>query len=369
MNYDPYKALYIHIPFCKSRCAYCDFSTDAVKSDSKIVRDYVDKLILDLREASKARKLDEIKTVYIGGGTPTHLGHDKLVELVYFLSTTLNMQNIIEFTVEANPESLTEEIVKDIYALGVNRLSIGVQSFNDEVLKTLFRIHDSNQAKKAIEIAKLRFENVSIDLMCGIYGQSEQIWKNDLKTAVELDVQHVSVYPLTVEPKTKFYKLCMKGKMPWPDDDAQADMMSKAAEILGDKGFSRYEVASYARPSFESKHNSAYWSGASYLGVGRSATTMTQNATHRMREQDDVIVEDLNEKQMVAEDIMLGFRMSKGVSFGKIESATNLLPELPQTLEELKNKGLIEKTDTSFIPTTLGWLCGNELYGEIFDLA
>ena len=139
MSYDPYKALYIHIPFCKARCAYCDFSTDAVSNDSKIVRSYLDKIILELRQASKQGKLDEIETIYIGGGTPTHLGHDKLVELVYFLSTTLNMQNIAEFTVEANPESLTKEIVKDIFALGVNRLSIGVQSFNDEVLQNLSR--------------------------------------------------------------------------------------------------------------------------------------------------------------------------------------------------------------------------------------
>ena len=369
MNYDPYKALYIHIPFCKARCAYCDFSTDAVSNDSKIVRSYLDKIILELRQASKQGKLDEIETIYIGGGTPTHLGHDKLVELVYFLSTTLNMQSISEFTVEANPESLTEKIVKDIFALGVNRLSIGVQSFNDEVLQNLSRIHDSSTAKNAIFAAKTRFENVSIDLMCGVPLQTLEIWQHDLKTATELGVQHVSVYPLTIEPKTKFYKLCMKGKMAWPDDDLQADMMDSASDILADAGFERYEVASYALSGFESKHNSAYWQGVPYIGFGKSAATMTQNSERRMRIQDDYVTDDLNRAQMEAEDVMLGFRMSQGVNDARIKQASEYLPDLNNKLDELQKRGLIEHTGQAYVPTHEGWLCGNELYGEIFDLA
>ena len=369
MPYQPYKAMYIHIPFCKKRCSYCDFTTEACDCDSRKVTKYLDKLILDIRESSKQGKLKKIETVYIGGGTPTHIGHDWLVELMYLLTTTLYMQNVTEFTIEANPESLTEEIVKDIFALGVNRLSLGVQSFNDDTLRCLGRVHDSAKAKKAIEIAKTRVENVSIDLMFGLPDQTLDMWEKDLKTAANIGIQHVSVYPLTIEENTKFYKLAMRGKLNLPDDDLQADMMDSAASILGDAGFERYEVASYALPGFESKHNCAYWQGVPYIGFGKSAATMTQNHERRMRIQDEYVTDDLNRAQMEAEDVMLGFRMSKGVSDARVFAASEYVPELPAKLKELEAKGLIEHRGEAYVPTHEGWLCGNELYGEIFDLA
>ena len=369
MPYDPYKAMYIHIPFCKQRCAYCDFVTDAVKRDSSIVRKYIDKLIVDVREASKQGKLSEIETVYIGGGTPTHLGHDKLIELVYFLSTTLFMQNVVEFSIEANPESLTEEIVKDIYALGVNRISLGVQSFDDDELTRLGRIHSADDAKNAIEIAKSRFDYVSIDLMCGLPDQTIEMWKKNLELAVAQGIQHISIYPLTIEEGTKFYKLAMRGKLNLPDDDVQADMMDVAEKCLSSSGFKRYEVASYSLPNFESKHNSCYWQGVPYIGFGKSAVTMTQNSERRMRVQDGIVVDDLNRAQMEAEDVMLGFRMSQGVNDARIKQASEYLPDLNNKLDELQKRGLIEHTGQAYVPTHEGWLCGNELYGEIFDLA
>lgn len=369
MPYDPYKAMYVHIPFCKKRCAYCDFATEACDRDSKAIRKYLDKLILEIREASSQGKLEKIETVYIGGGTPTHIGHDKIVELAYFLTTTLYMKNVAEFTIEANPESLTEEIVKDVYALGVNRISLGVQSFTDEMLTNLGRIHDVQVAKKAIEIAKTRFDNVSIDLMCGLPNQTLSMWEEDLKTAIDAQVQHISIYPLTIEENTKFYKLAMRGKLNLPDDDLQADMMDAAAKILSDANFERYEVASYALPGFESKHNCSYWQGVPYIGFGKSAATMTQNNERRMRIQDGVVTDDLNKAQMEAEDVMLGFRMSKGVSDERIKKASEFLPALNGTLVDLEDRGLIAHKNSAYVPTHKGWLCGNELYGEIFDLA
>ncbi len=369
MNHDPYRALYIHIPFCKARCFYCDFCTEAIKNDSRRVRKYLDRIIEEIRDWSKKGELDQIKTIYIGGGTPTHLGHKNLVELIYLISTTIDLRNVDEFTIEANPESLTEEIVKDIYALGVNRISIGVQSFNDDHLKSLGRIHDSSDAQRAIEIAQARFENVSIDLMCGLVGQTIDEWKADIEIAKSLRIQHISVYPLTAEEKTPYYKKCMRGKLPWPDQDLQADMMESAAELLSECGFSRYEVASYSLPSFESKHNIAYWSGIPYLGIGDSAATMTQNSSRRMRIQDRQVLDDLTYEQMVAEDIMLAFRMSRGVSCDQIRAASSTLPDIEGCIDKLLDKGLIEQVRDRYIPTKLGWLNGNELYGDIFDLA
>lgn len=369
MAYDPYKALYIHIPFCKSRCIYCDFCTDAVDSNFEGVRNYLDMLMLDLRAASKEGKLAEIETVYIGGGTPTHLGHDKLVELVYFLSTTLYMQNVQEFTIEANPESLTEEIVKDIYSLGVNRISLGVQSFRDNDLQTLGRVHNAERAKEAIQIAKARFENVSIDLMCGLPGQTLDDWKDNLAQAAKLPITHISIYPLTVEQGTPLYKQCMRGKMPWPDDDLQADMMEEAAKFLTANGFHRYEVASYAKPGFESKHNCIYWTGVPYIGFGKSAATMTQNDELRIRTQDGVVTDQLARTQMEAEDVMLGMRMSAGVSDERVNEASKYLNRLNDTFLKLIHDGLVVHEDGRYKPTERGWLCGNELYSAIFDLA
>lgn len=167
----PYEALYIHIPFCKSKCAYCDFASEAISADDPRIEAYIDELILSIRAASRADLLGDLKTVYIGGGTPTHIGNKQLSRLLYALSLSMHLTPEVECTLEVNPESLTEAMVKDLFALGVTRLSFGVQSFDDAVLATLGRAHDAEQARKAIERAQLRFENISLDLMCGLLGR------------------------------------------------------------------------------------------------------------------------------------------------------------------------------------------------------
>ena len=168
MAYDPYKALYLHIPFCVKRCGYCDFATSAVERDSPIIDEYVESLVMDIRRASREGKLGAIETVYLGGGTPSYIGMRRLSMLLYALSMSMHLEPEVECTMEANPESLTAPMVRDIWALGVNRLSLGVQSFDDEVLRILGRAHDAEAARAAVRAAQERFENVSVDLMCGI---------------------------------------------------------------------------------------------------------------------------------------------------------------------------------------------------------
>ena len=270
---------------------------------------------------------------------------------------------------EANPDSLDERMVRDIWALGVNRLSIGVQSFDDEVLRILGRAHDADRAREAIRIAQDRFENVSIDLMCGIPGQSAESFKSSVEEAVQLGVKHVSVYPLTIEPFTYFDKLVMAGEMEEPDDDVEAMHMELAERILTDAGFTRYEVANYAKPGFESKHNSSYWTGVPYIGIGEQATTMTQNAEHRMRVVNGQVVDDLDHRQMEAEDLMLGMRMARGVSDERVASALEWIPNALDELESLEADGYVEHVDGCWRPTRLGWLCGNDLYSRLLDLA
>lgn len=369
MGHDPYRALYIHVPFCVSRCAYCDFTTCAMEAGAPVIDEYFEQLISRIRELSRAGELAHIETVYIGGGTPTHAGAKNLASLLYALGVSMHLSPEVECSVEANPESLTERLVNDMWALGANRLSIGVQSFDDDVLRTLGRAHDGKDAHRAIAIAQGRFNNVSIDLMCGVPGQTPKSFEQDVRTAIDLGVAHISIYPLTIEEHTLFARMVRAGQLEEPDEDVQADMMEASARLLRQAGYERYEVASYAREGYQSRHNTAYWSGVPYVGVGTSATTMTQNAQRRMRVQDGQVVDDLDAVEMAAEDMMLAMRMARGVSFAEVERAALLLPRLNAVLDRACAQGLIVREDGRFKPTEWGWLCGNELYGALLDSA
>ena len=367
--HDPYRALYLHLPFCVKRCSYCDFATAAVPAESRQIDEYVEDLCLHIRRKSKEGELGGISTVYLGGGTPSHVGMPRLSMLLYTLGLSMRLEPDVECTMEANPESLTSSMVRDIWALGVNRLSIGVQSFDDHVLGILGRAHDAQGAKRAIACARERFENVSVDLMCGIPGQSIESFEDSVNTAIDCGVSHVSVYPLTIEPHTPFDAMVMSGQLAEPDDDVEAEHMQAAARILSQAGYERYEVASYAKPGFECRHNIAYWTGVPYLGLGRSAASMTQNAERRMRIQDGQVTDDLDAGEMAAEDMMLGMRMSRGIPDGLVQRAAQLLPKTSETLDALAEQGLCEHIEGHWRPTERGWLCGNQLYGALFDLA
>ena len=374
MPHDPYKALYLHVPFCIRRCGYCDFTTAAVAADSPVMDEYVESLVMDIRRKSREGELGALETVYIGGGTPSFLGQKRLSSLLYALSLSLHLTSEVECTMEANPESLTEPMVRDIWALGVNRLSIGVQSFDDAVLRTLGRAHDADGARRAIAAARTRFANVSVDLMCGIPGQSAASFAESVREAVDAGVTHVSVYPLTIEPHTPFDRAVMRGEMPEPDEDVEAEAMEAARSILEGAGFARYEVASYARPGFECRHNIAYWTGVPYLGLGTSAVTMTQNAERRMRVQDGRVVDDLDARQMAAEDLMLGMRRAVGVPDAQVVAAGKVIDggaggSVAEAFAELEVLDLARHADGRWRPTDTGWLCGNELYGRLLDLA
>ncbi len=369
MPHEPYKALYIHIPFCVSRCAYCDFATEAVPTDSADIQDYIEHLCVDIRRKSKEGELANLETVYIGGGTPTHVGTSRISMLLYTLSTSMRLEPDVECTMEANPESLTENMVNDIWALGVNRLSIGVQSFNDRLLQILGRAHDADTARRALSFARERFTNISVDLMCGLPGQSLEEFRESIEEAVELGAKHISVYPLTIEENTGFEKMVFKDQIDKPDEDVEADMMQLAAETLAQRGFNRYEVASYALPGFECRHNISYWTGKPYIGLGVSAVTMTQNSERRMRVQNDEVTDDLRPDQMIAEDLMLAMRMTSGVSDDMVLRASELLPNAEEVFENLVERGLVIHKDGRWMPTERGWLCDNDLSEALFDLA
>lgn len=368
----PYEALYIHIPFCKSKCAYCDFASAAILADDPRIEAYIDELILQIRAASRADLLGNIKTVYIGGGTPTHIGNKQLSRLLYALSLSMHLTPEVECTLEANPESLTEAMVKDLFALGVTRLSFGVQSFDDKVLRLLGRAHDAQQARKAIELAQLRFQNISLDLMGGIPGQSIDSFSSSVKEALSLGVAHVSIYPLTIEEGTRLRDLMDASAFVESEEalsDAAAEMMVCAEELLTAHGFHRYEVASYARAGYECEHNKMYWTGKPYLGIGHGAVSMKQNGTGRVRFSNGHVQETLTYEQALVEDLMLGMRMSRGVCVEEARAVDALVPNVLSAFAALEEKGLVLERAGRFIPSEKGWLYGNEIFTTLLDLA
>ena len=368
MDFEPYKALYIHVPFCQKRCLYCDFDTRACAADDSCLDSYTEQIIKDIRAASRKDLLGLLETVYIGGGTPTFLGNARLSNILYTLSLSMHLTPEVECTLEANPESLTSAMVKDLFALGVTRISLGVQSFDDDVLKTLGRIHSTQKAKQAIAIARERFENVSIDLMCGIPGQTMESFAESIETALALGVKHISVYPLILEEGTPFSSMEAQGVFGF-DEDTGAEMMEAAASMLERAGMHRYEVASYAYHGFESRHNQAYWTGKPYLGLGPGAVTMKQNCLERIRMKNGAVEECIDVFQYTAEDLMLGMRRSAGVSDDHLSQASILLPGALDVFETLESQGFVEHRNGAWVPTKRGWLFGNQMYSALLDLA
>lgn len=369
---------------------------------------YLETLILQIRRASRNSLFGSIKTIYIGGGTPTYFGHKRLLNLIYTLSLSINLEQVEEFSIEANPESLTEQMVKDLYALGVNRISLGAQSFDDADLSFYGRIHNSQKTLEAIQVLKTRFENFSLDLICGAQTQTLHSWEQSVLAALKTGAKHISIYPLTLEENTPLYKMVKEEKAFIADSDLQADMMLAADKILTKHGMQRYEVASYSYPHYESKHNMSYWTGKSYLGLGiASASMLTPNDfiacraanlfqrkscpdneklssdTFRVRLTilDDFNafadqymafysdIETLTYKESLLEDIMLGFRMTQGVDVELVQKASTCVPQIPLVLDNLLADGLITKRNTHYIPTQKGWLCGNEIYVNVWNLA
>ena len=400
-------ALYLHIPFCAQKCFYCDFSSWSTRQDDNRMSNYVKALKHQLDEAAQLGLLSVTKTVYMGGGTPSLLGQDAVDLAQHVLSLTLPS----EFSMEANPDSLSDDLLANLSKGGVTRISLGVQSFNDNELKRLGRIHSADLAYDKVLAAKERGYNVSVDLMCAIPEQTERSWEHTLSRFVSLGVDHVSVYPLTIEDGTALAKQTQDKDTPWNAYDVQADRMQAASKALQAAGFVRYEVASYARNQKSCKHNKMYWTGESYLGLGTSAASMLtafeydtlakENASLPSRPQDAIRVrlvvldspkkiaegvslfstefdvEFLTHREAVAEDLMLHARLTEPIAPALLDESEQLFGAL--TLQEVFDAcvqdELLECVDAadfeikaSYRPTKKGWLLGNELYGRLWEL-
>lgn len=406
-------ALYVHVPFCAQKCRYCDFDSRSFASCElgAALDAYFEQLFARLDAFGKVGALDQISTVYVGGGTPSLAG-ERLVELARRISAWCAP---VEFTCEANPESLTAELATALAKVGVTRVSLGVQTLDNTELTAIGRIHDADQAFAAIVTVKNAGLDVSCDLMCGLPGQTASSWKRTLDGVLAAAPHHVSVYPLTLEEGTPLYRMACRDESLEPDEDFQAACMDVARERLGAAGYHPYEVASYALDGHECAHNIAYWTGRGYLGLGRSAAGMldaedfdrlaglfpgvsSRGDAFRVRlvqRDDDATAfeaEYLPQREAAAEDLMLACRMTRGVASDLLIRVARVIPadELTAACDRVLELGLAtwvpetlgvhEGPFTSadvvaghvrarLAPTHLGWLDGNVLFELFWDLA
>ena len=264
--------LYVHIPFCRRKCLYCDFPSYA--GQERLMPDYVDALKREMFLAATVwhKFSGSPQTVYIGGGTPTVLGGNLLGEVIRAVTGNFGVDESTEFTVEVNPGTADKDTLLRLRRLGVNRLSIGVQSFDDRVLNILGRIHDAQAAQQTINDARCAgFDNISLDLMYGLPGQSLAVWRESLERAVALGVTHISAYGLQLEAGTEFYRRERAGKLALPDAATEEAMYDLLTDFLPAQGYGRYEISNFAQPGYFSRHNMGYWQNVPYGGLGAAA--------------------------------------------------------------------------------------------------
>ena len=314
--------LYIHIPFCRKACNYCNFHFSTSLNQ---INEMVSSIAKEME--MRAKEIDEeINTIYFGGGTPSLLHIGLLETLMNAAREHYNINDQAEITLEANPDDIDLEKAEAWKTLGINRFSIGIQSFADENLKWMNRAHNAKQSITAVDIIKQTgFQNYSIDLIYGTPGQSMEGWIKDLRTAFELGVPHLSCYALTVEEKTALNSLIKKGELPEINQDEQAERFEALMQLSADAGYHHYEISNFALPGYESKHNSAYWEGAVYLGFGPSAHSFDgvkrkwnisnnnayiKSLTNHLLPQKE---ETLSKKDVLNEYIMTALRQSKGI--------------------------------------------------------
>ena len=267
--------IYIHIPFCKQACNYCNFYFNTSLR-------YKDELTASLKQELILRKPflenEKIETIYFGGGSPSLLDADEIQKIIDTIHKNYNIGNLKEITIEANPDDLTEQKITAFKSTDINRFSIGVQSFFDEDLVWMNRAHNAQQADRAIKTAQDKgFEKITIDLIYGTPTLTDENWKHNLNKAIDLDIPHISAYSLTVEEKTPLHKLIKLNKKENVDESKSAFQMNMLMEILTAKGFEHYEISNFAKPNFYAVHNTNYWKGVPYLGIGPSAHSYKEN--------------------------------------------------------------------------------------------
>lgn len=374
--------MYIHIPFCHQICHYCDFNK--VFFDNQPVDEYVESVGQELQlMKEEGISFAQLETVFIGGGTPTSLSEKQLARLLEIIGTYVEIASLKEFTTEANPDELTMGKLKVLKSGGINRLSIGVQSFDEELLKKIGRTHNANDPIRVIKEAReIGFDNISIDLIYGLPGQTIEQWQATLDQATALDLEHYSGYSLIVEPKTVFYNLMNKGKLPLPGEDAETEMLEMLIVHMEKVGRGQYEVSNFAKPGYTSAHNLLYWQNEAYAGVGAGAHGYMNGERysnvgpikHYMASLEEgkrpiFQTHTVTEVEAMEEEMFLGLRKKSGVSAAHFEQkfGRSLAEVYGETLTSLIDKGLVEEQEGVFSLTHIGLFRGNEVFQQFLQ--
>ncbi|MBR2179802.1 MAG: radical SAM family heme chaperone HemW [Selenomonadaceae bacterium] len=371
--------IYIHIPFCRAKCKYCAFNSIVAQND--LIDEYVDALCMEIKQSIQTQA---VSTIYFGGGTPSILNIKQLSKIVDTLYKDYDLSHCIEFTIEANPGTVNKSYFNDLRKLGINRLSLGVQSFDDKLLHNLGRIHNSEEAIENVKTAVSIFDNVSIDLMYDLPNQTAQILKNTLDTAITLHTQHISIYGLEVEEGTEFGRLQGLGDLKLPDDDESDKMYELITKELPQHGFQRYEISNFAIEGFESRHNLGYWSDTEYLGLGAGAHSYIQSEstfglrfsnTSNIREYIDgiksgldikITEEILTQKAAMEEFCFLALRKAEGIDLNQFTDkfGVDINCVYSETIDKLKYEGLIDVSNSHIKLNKRGMKYGNYAFAE-----
>ncbi|HET8752839.1 MAG TPA: radical SAM family heme chaperone HemW [Salinimicrobium sp.] len=341
--------IYLHIPFCKQACHYCDFHfSTSLKKKGELVDALCTELQLRKDEIPR-----EIETIYFGGGTPSLLEAEELQQIFETIYANYKVSDNPEITLEANPDDLSEEKIKMLGNSPVNRLSIGVQSFFEEDLKLMNRAHNAAEALDSISLAKKYFQNISIDLIYGVPGMSEERWKKNLEITLDLGVPHVSSYALTVEPKTVLKKMIETGKIAAVEDLLAGNHYEILTETMEKAGFDNYEFSNFGKPGFFSRNNTAYWFGKPYLGIGPSAHSFDGNSRKWNVSNNTLYIKSIQKGQIPAEIeelstadryneyVMTRLRTKWGISISEVEEKFG--SEYKNYLLKESKKGILDK--------------------------
>lgn len=370
--------VYLHIPFCRSRCSYCDFATDVYR-DAGVVETYVDAVCSEIERNphSQIPNPRSIDTIYFGGGTPSLLSPTQVEKILNSVRNVFDVADNAEITMEMNPATVTPETLAAFRELGINRASFGVQTFNERDLKLLARGHDGNDARNTFRMLRdAGFDNVSFDLIAGLPGQSIEDWKRNLEEAVSMQPEHLSLYLLEIHAGTPLAEQLRTGRRPLPDESLAADMYEVMIDALAAAGYEQYEISNFSKPGFESRHNTKYWRLETVYGFGVSAHSFDGHERYanerdtaayvRLIESDgsaEVSRETVNAE---SEFIFLGLRLNEGVGLTEFTErfAADLVQRYRSQTEDLVDKGLIDISDGRVRLTRRGMLFSNEVFAE-----
>ncbi len=360
------KHAYIHIPFCKKKCHYCSFVSGVDLS----YKDYYIKALLE--EITKKYKNEKLSTLYFGGGTPSLLGENDFEKIISCFNLNLNC----EVTIEANPETVSFLKFKNLRSLGINRVSLGVQTFDSKILKIIGRCHKEKEILKSVEIIKNSdFNNISIDLIYGLPMQTMDMLRSDLLKSISLNIDHISTYGLKIEENSFFYNYFPSNV---PDNDMQADMYLFLCDFLKQNNFTHYEISNFAKKGKESKHNLVYWTNKNYYGFGLNASGYEKNIRYKNTSDFSKYIEnphiteeryELSEKETLEYEIILALRLKKGINICNLNHKYKIdfIKKYEKTVQKYQKLKLIKITQNHLGLTEQGMLLSNEIMEEFID--